>query len=134
MVPAVATEDPVTQKRELEVHVKGVYSQEGDIRVGIYKKKGFPINGKELMGQVMPAKDAVKGELKVVFKGVIPGTYAVAIVHDVNRNAKTDKNFFGVPTEDYAFSKNVRGIFGPPDFEDAAFELSGNKTITIQLN
>jgi uncharacterized protein (DUF2141 family) len=63
-----------------------------------------------------------------------PGRYAVAAYVDNNRNGKQDKNFLGVPKEDYGFSNEARGRFGPPDFAEAAFDIGDNavsKTIHL---
>jgi uncharacterized protein (DUF2141 family) len=39
----------------------------------------------------------------------------------------------GIPKEDYAFSNNAFGTFGPPAFRDASFEVDGNKTVKIKM-
>jgi len=44
-----------------------------------------------------------------------------------------DNNFFGVPKEQYGFSNNARALFGPPDFENAAFVLKGSASQSIDL-
>ena len=61
------------------------------------------------------------------------GQYAVGIFHDVNLNNKMDNNFLGLPREQYGFSNNARALFGPPSFEDAAFELNGVTKQSIDL-
>jgi uncharacterized protein (DUF2141 family) len=55
-----------------------------------------------------------------VFKDVPYGEYAVKVFHDENDNLKIDIGWRG-PTERYGFSNGARGIFGPPDFDDAKF-------------
>jgi uncharacterized protein (DUF2141 family) len=50
-------------------------------------------------------------------------------------NYKLNKNFLGMPSEDYGFSNNVRGTFGIPDFVSALFKFdSTNQTINIILD
>ena len=61
------------------------------------------------------------------------GQYAVGIFHDVNLNNKMDNNFLGLPKEQYGFSNNARALFGPPSYEDAAFELKGDTKQSIDL-
>ena len=61
------------------------------------------------------------------------GQYAVGIFHDVNLNNKIDNNFLGLPKEQYGFSNNARALFGPPSFEEAAFELKGITKQSIDL-
>jgi uncharacterized protein (DUF2141 family) len=41
---------------------------------------------------------------------------------------------FGIPSEDYGFSNDAAGSFGPPEYKDAAFILnSPEKKITINI-
>ena len=35
----------------------------------------------------------------------------------------------GIPVEDYGFSNNASGLFGPPSWEDAKFRFSDNNKI-----
>lgn len=51
------------------------------------------------------------------------------------KNGRQDKNFLGVPKEIYGLSNDVRGVFGPPDFAEAAFNIGENAvTKTIHLH
>ncbi len=52
----------------------------------------------------------------------------------MNGNEKLDKNFVGWPVEPYGFSRDAKGLIGPPAFEDASFQVDdGANTITINL-
>lgn len=56
-------------------------------------------------------------------------------MHDENGNGKLDSNWLGIPSEPVGASNDARGQFGPPSFEDAAFELGpGDVTVTIRLH
>ncbi len=71
----------------------------------------------------------------VLFTNIPHGTYALAVFHDRNKNFKLDKNFVGVPSELYGFSQNARGTFGPPDWKDAKFTLTGElseQSVTVK--
>lgn len=59
-----------------------------------------------------------------VFDGVVYGTYAIAVHHDINDNDKVDTNFLGIPNEDFGASNNAKGFMGPPSFEDASFSVN----------
>lgn len=61
------------------------------------------------------------------------GTYAIGIFVDKNYNNKMDRNFFGVPKEQYGFSNDAKGSFGPPSFKDASFNVSGDMKLKINL-
>jgi uncharacterized protein (DUF2141 family) len=54
------------------------------------------------------------------FENVASGTYAIAIVHDENKNNKMDLRLF-IPKEGFAFSRNPTITVGPPTFKSAAF-------------
>ncbi|MFA6061815.1 MAG: DUF2141 domain-containing protein [Gallionella sp.] len=51
------------------------------------------------------------------------GKYAIAVFADINQNGKLDRSFIGKPSEPYGFSNDARHLFGPPDFNEASFEL-----------
>lgn len=61
--------------------------------------------------------------------------YSIAAFLDENDNGKLDKNFLGIPKEPYGFSKNVKGMFGPPDFEETKIYLDKkDQLISIIVN
>ena len=86
------------------------------------------------------AKGIVEGVIEEVGTGSatysfeLPnGTYAIGIFVDTNYNNEMDRNFFGVPKEQYGFSNDAKGSFGPPSFKDASFTVSGDMKLTINL-
>jgi len=62
------------------------------------------------------------------------GTYALSVVYDEDGNGKLNTGFLGVPAELVGFSNNAKGLFGPPAFEKAAFNLSAPATMHIVLS
>ena len=58
------------------------------------------------------------------------GTYSIGFFIDKNDNEKLDTNFLGVPREQFGFSNDAMGRFGPPSFEAASFTLD-EETILI---
>ena len=86
------------------------------------------------------AKGIVEGVIEEVGTGTatynfeLPnGTYAIGIFIDTNYNNEMDRNFFGVPKEQYGFSNDAKGSFGPPSFKDASFTVSGDMQLEINL-
>ena len=51
------------------------------------------------------------------------GRYAVMAYHDRDGDGRLDTLPVGLPTEPYGFSNNSRGVFGPPKWNAAVFEL-----------
>lgn len=86
------------------------------------------------------AKGIIDGVIEAVGTGTttyifdLPnGTYTIGIFVDVNYNNEMDRNFFGVPKEQYGFSNDAKGSFGPPSFKEASFTVSGDMQLDINL-
>ena len=61
------------------------------------------------------------------------GEYAIAFFLDTNGNKKLDKNFLGIPKEQFGFSNNAMGTLSAPTFEQAQFTVAGNTIQNIKL-
>jgi uncharacterized protein (DUF2141 family) len=60
------------------------------------------------------------------FKGLPPGTYAIASFHDQFETGKMETNLLGMPQEVYGFSNDARpSALTPPPFSACAFTYSG---------
>lgn len=68
---------------------------------------------------------------RIRFEGLLPGSYAIAVIHDANENAKLD-TALGIPREGFGFSRNPAIRFGPPSFSSARFSV-GSSTETQQV-
>lgn len=69
------------------------------------------------------------------FLDIPPGTYALAVIHDENKDGKLNTNFLGIPTEGYGFSSGAEAGMSAPSFEAASFSYDGqNLDLTIRLN
>lgn len=61
------------------------------------------------------------------------GEYGIKLFHDENMDGELDSNFLGIPTEDYGFSNNARGTFGPADYDDAKF-IFNQSELTMEIS
>jgi uncharacterized protein (DUF2141 family) len=52
---------------------------------------------------------------------------------DANKNLKIDKNFLGIPKEQYGFSNNAMGKLSAPSYEQAKFLVQGTTVQNIKL-
>jgi len=68
----------------------------------------------------------------IVFKDLKKGTYAIRFFHDENSNEELDMNFLGIPKEGFGFSNDAIGKFGPKDFSEWLFEVSGDTKIKLK--
>ncbi|CCH02873.1 hypothetical protein FAES_4874 [Fibrella aestuarina BUZ 2] len=101
------------------------------MRFGLFtSENGFPDKAKPAQAKSIGATGRT---VQATFE-VDPGTYALAIYHDVNGNDKIDKKMFGIPTEPYGFSNNVRPRMSAPSYDDCKVVVGeAGKTISIQL-
>ena len=112
----------------VRVEIIGLKSSNGKILINLFdKEKGFPSNPQSaLKSAAIEIKDK---QAFIEFSCKPQQEYAIALVHDENNNGDMDKNFFGIPKEGYAFSNNHRPTIKSPNFKQASFKASGEKTI-----
>ena len=120
-----------TGTHSLSVTIHNIRSAEGTVEIALYNDAdAFPSKDKAFRGVVVYAKE---GALVYTFKDVPAGTYAVAVIHDENRNKKLDTNFMGIPTEGFGFSNDAMGTFGAPGFEAASIKLDRDMEVGLKL-
>lgn len=127
-VAAIATASAAAQAYDLTVEVLGARSDQGLVAGALYGSEASWLKD-ALQGERQPAA----ARTVLVYRNLQPGTYALSLFHDENGNGKLDSNIAGIPTERYGFSRDARGRMGAPSFADAAVELRGDLTITVNL-
>ena len=107
------------EKPDLTVLVEGLKDDRGQVLVALFDSpEGFPESGRTAYrSRKIPVGTM---PVKVVFRDLDQGTYAVCFVHDVDGNERLDK-IMGIPAEKYGVSNNIKMGFGPPGFEEAHF-------------
>ena len=114
----------------IDVHVTNTAGGKGNVNVAVCDRERF-LKQCAYTGSV-PARD---GETVVTIKGVPPGTWAVLAYQDENSNGELDRNLIGIPSENYGFSHDARGRFGPPSFDAAAMPIRDDAvTATVHLH
>ncbi len=116
----------------LTVTVTNVPGAKGAMLIGLYDS-AESFTEKPLADS---PKIAVKstGDLIATIKKVKPGTYAIAVIQDLNGNGKLDRNFVGMPKEPLAFSVIKEIPKGKPDFASCSFEVKDEDVaMTISL-
>lgn len=111
-----------TPTTELKVDVQHLRSHKGMIRICLTADPdNFPacVDDADATARSVPA-----GTDTPTIRGLPPGDYAIAVIHDENGNRKLD-TFIGVPREGFGFSRNPPVGFGPPRFAAARFTLGG---------
>jgi uncharacterized protein (DUF2141 family) len=116
---------------ELKIIIIGFEQITGTVKLSLYNAEST-----YMAESFMSASKKVENEETVIyFKDVPFGSYTFSLYHDSNGNNRMDKNMLGIPTEDYAFSNNADGRFGPPSYEKCVFEVNKSSIVqTIKLN
>lgn len=116
----------------LKVSVEGIEKIEGELLLGLFQsEEGWPDNDNAI---VKEAGAKVSGEQELLMiDSLLYGDYAFALFQDLNGNKMLDRNFFGIPTEPYAFSRNYEPVFRKPYFEECSFEMDGDRRMVVRL-
>ncbi|MBW4645028.1 MAG: DUF2141 domain-containing protein [Goleter apudmare HA4340-LM2] len=117
----------------LTVEIDGFKNQKGQVCASIFaNSKGFPNQrDRVLQKQCTQITDI---PVKMTFENLKAGSYAIAVMHDQNKDLTLNRNGFGMPNEGFGFSRNPEVTTKPPKFGDAAFLVAGpNTKVSIQL-
>lgn len=115
---------------QLDLNIGPIDNKAGTLHVALYNNAEHYDAGKNAVA--VQKLEVTSNQVQLQFAGLEAGQYAIKIMHDENNNGKLDRNMLGIPSEGYGFSNNA-GQFGPASFADAAFTLSGDQKIQIQI-
>lgn len=117
----------------LVVELDGLKSDKGQVCLALYdRSKGFPNDGTKAKKYL--CADITARPLKVTFEGLEFTNYAVAVIHDENKDGKLNTGTFGIPTEGFGFSNNPAVRMGAPEYSECSFFVAGKETvITITM-
>lgn len=123
---------PLTcQARELVLEFHGKDMSGYTLMVEVFNSEnGFLSDNKRV--RAIKVK-ATSNSATVLIHDLISGSYDVAAFVDRNQIGNLDRNFVGLPTELYGFSREARRLFGPPSFDEAKFEL-GDDTVSQSIH
>jgi len=110
---------------DLSVHIKGLKTQKGQVLLSLFADaEGFPSDFRNALRA--HKVEIHTNSVLIVITNVPPGTYALAVCHDENSDDQMNRRAFGPPKEGYAVFKPQKARFGPPKFENSAFDVSTN--------
>jgi uncharacterized protein (DUF2141 family) len=119
----------------IHVEMLGIRNSTGAVACALFESpEGFPTEFMRFASNLMMVR--VRGAKATCgFEQIPPGTYALAVIHDENRDGKLATDWMGLPKEGYGFSNDAKGTLGAPSFEAASFLYDGQSlqmAITIQ--
>ena len=114
----------------LTVQVTGAKETTGVVRAALFSDPAAFPDGKFTRTTAVPLNG--KNSVRLVFKNLPAGTYAISLYHDADGNDKFGKTL-GLPKESYGFSVIHDEVMSKPEFDDAKFDVRKNTSITIPL-
>jgi uncharacterized protein (DUF2141 family) len=128
---ALPARDTIAKRAPLTLTITNLATPDAAVTVGVYGTKNkFP----DPKDQLKVYKFKPHGlKLTATITDLPFGTYAIAIYQDVKGTGKISKNFIGIPTDPYAFSRNYKPTVKAPNFNDCKFEYDA-KANTIAMN
>jgi uncharacterized protein (DUF2141 family) len=118
----------------LTVTVLGLQDQNSQVCLRVFaNEQGFPLSDRsEVHSQ---CTETTKNSVTIKIPNLKPGTYAVAVVDDRNRDYRLNRDLWGIPQEGFGISNNpqVSALTGLPKFHDASFALTEDKTVDITI-
>jgi uncharacterized protein (DUF2141 family) len=122
-----------TQGYRLTVEVENVRNAQGVVGVLVFNTaQGWPEKFSAALRAEATA--AHTGVVEITIPDLPAGDYAVVALHDENANKQLDRNWLGVPVEQWGMSNNPPYWFAAPSFEAARFRLEQDLRIRIMLH
>ena len=119
-------------QHQLTIQIQNIETPKGTLFLGLFDSPRDYDNNQSKTGFF--TQTIVNGATaSITYQDLPVGLYAIKAYHDVNNNKMLDKNFIGLPREQYGFSNNVMGAFGPPSFEQSQFEITEDTTQVLIL-
>ena len=129
LVLAQTVEDKNTGN--LTIVVTGFENDDGEVLIAVSNsRETYESNDSAFVGVKVKIENK---KAEYTFEELPFGEYAIKLFHDENMDGELDSNFLGIPTEDYGFSNNARGTFGPADYDDAKF-LFEQTEMTMEIS
>ncbi|SFZ93901.1 Uncharacterized conserved protein, DUF2141 family [Flaviramulus basaltis] len=113
-------------EKTITITIENITNNNGHVILSLHTEDTF-MKGQ---GIQMEKSDIVDGKIKVTFKNIEAGTYAIMALHDENDNNRMDFEDNGMPKESYGMSNNP-ATFGPPQFASAKFDLKEDLEMKI---
>jgi uncharacterized protein (DUF2141 family) len=115
----------------LRIHVEGLRNSTGVVGTTIFTSAdGWPENNDKAFRHGPTAIEAGEYQVTAAWENLPPGDYAVAVIHDENKNHKLDRNMIGWPKEGFGFANNPHVGLSAPAFKEALIHVACPATET----
>jgi uncharacterized protein (DUF2141 family) len=131
LVLAAWGQEKADSKGDLVVIISGLENNKGQMMIALNNsEEDYNAKGKAFRGVQTGIKEHTASWM---FDEIPHGEYAIKVYHDEDGDGELDTNFLGIPSEDYGFSNDAKGSFGPASWADAKF-LFHTKKDTMKIS
>ena len=117
----------------LNINIENINPSKGQLMIAVYNSKQLYMKTEKAFSKQILKLNGKNSEF-IQFKDLPMGEYSVAVIHDENNNGKLDTNIFGIPTEAYGFSNNIRPKFRAANWDETKFLMNKNVGLNIKLD
>lgn len=130
---AVASGCTSSDKPRVNVVIEGLRSDRGEVVVELYPDD--PKRFLASLGRVERVRQkAEKARTLACINAPSSGMYALVLYHDENNDEVFNRSKIGLPSEGFAFSNNVKPMFGPPSLKSVLFAVpAGESTVRVRM-
>jgi uncharacterized protein (DUF2141 family) len=123
---------------ELKLNISNIESN-GNLMIAVWSNSDFWDNNitnssGQRIGFDYGFKEKVKKGNFSTTINLPKGVYLISILLDKNLNNILDKNFIGIPVEQYGFSSKEKIRFRKPKFDEGSIEFFKNTILNIELH
>lgn len=122
-----------TKNLSLTVKVEGLQNSKGVVQFALYNQEGSLPDQKFQRFYKIGTSKITERQSSTEFTDLDPGTYAVSVLHDENKDGKIEMGFL-LPKEGIGFSNfKAIGLSNRPNFSKASFKLVKDSTIVVNM-
>ena len=121
------------QSTALTIEITNIRFEKGWIRLGLYNHPDqFPVNPSRTYD--FKKTSLKEGMMEIILDDILPGTYVISLLDDVNGNDQMDYKLIKIPSEGYGFSNNIKPRLKHPSYDHCSFQIpEGQIRIKIEM-
>ena len=117
----------------LTINVEGLRNSRGVVQYALYDQEGSLPDQKFKKYHQIRTSSISNGKSSTTFAELTPGTYAISVLHDEDKNGKIEMGLL-LPKEGIGFSNfKTIGLSNRPNFSKASFVLVKDSTIVVNM-
>ena len=120
-----------SETTNIQLEISGFNNTNGQLAIAVFNNStAFESEEETYMDSILIITD---NEMIILIEDIDPGTYAINIFHDENKNHELDINWLGMPQEGFGFSNNPSIGFSAPTYDECNFMIEEGQTLGVPI-